>query len=111
LPNSKTSIEIIFHQHVFAVRTLDLKPEGVVVELSDADFTQIKSGNNNVAASATLSVRFKETPLQHPIEGEVFQAELVYSFRISLDKFELYLAFRHLDKCAENKLREHMARS
>jgi len=109
VPRLKTNIEISVKEQVFDVQTIQLKQDGVVVEMSDRDFMRIKNSQNKGCVGIDLLVKFKPTAAQLPIEGSAYQASLVYSFRISHERFHIYLAFKGLDKTALSQLREHIA--
>jgi hypothetical protein len=109
VPKFAVPIQLVFKNHVIDVHSVQVKLDGVIVGITSADLLLVKKGNNGEIAGADMVVRFMPTTAMYSIEGSAFKARLMTAFRLSLNRFHVYLAFQALDKSELGKLKRHIA--
>lgn len=105
MPNCAVPIQLTFNNHVVDVHSVQVKLDGLVVDMTSADLLLLKSETHDQIAGASMVMRFMLKTHMSPIGGSEFKVRLVTAFRVSLHKFHVYLAFQSLGKRELGKLR------
>jgi hypothetical protein len=105
LTNVVVPIQLIFNDQTIDTRSVQIKLEGIIVEFSADDLLLIRNESNGGVTGAPVNLRFLPTAHAVSLGGSTFSAKFMTVFRLSLNKFHVYLAFQSLDKYELGKLK------